>query len=74
MEFTTSDNDHDEWIDVNCAVRNSGANWWGDCGMNNMNGKYGGNGDSGHEFMRWWYFDYNSMALKTMTLMFRQVD
>ena len=72
MEFSTSDNDNDEWSAVNCALRNSGANWWKSCGDNNINGNYGGKGDSDWEFMRWYYFDNNDMALKTMTLMFRQ--
>jgi len=74
-EFSTSDTDNDEYFRGNCAALWGGANWWGYCGHNNINGKYGGNGDIGIEFMWWHHFDnfgYNSsMALKTMTLMFR---
>ena len=73
MEFTTSDNDNDERIDGNCADA-WGSNWWGNCGWNSINGKYGGDGDIGGEFMWWWHFDNNQMSLKTMTLMVRQAD
>ena len=73
MEFTTSDKDNDA-AGYNCADYIGGANWWRSCGSNNMNGKYGGNGDSGRKFMSWYYFDYDWQALRTMTLMFRQVD
>ena len=44
MEFSTSDNGNDAWSSDNCAAHFGGGNWWGDCD-NNMNGKYGGNGD-----------------------------
>ena len=77
MEFSTFDNDNDKWSDVNCAAFHGGANWWGiNCGFNNINGKYGGNGDSGGEFMFWTGFWNNDKvkSLKSMTLMFRQAD
>ena len=83
MEFTTFDRDNDAWSDGNCAD-GWGANWWGNCGSNNMNGKYGANGDIGKEFMWWkgfwrrccitgmeWDGDKYT-SLKSMTLMFRQ--
>jgi len=73
MEFSTFDNDNDEWRG-DCAASRGGANWWESCGGNNMNGKYGGKGDIDREFMWWWLFDNNVMSLKSMTLMFRQVD
>ena len=74
MAFSTSDRDHDELSD-NCAAYHGGANWWGGgCGWNNINGKYGGNGDIGEYFMFWFDFDDNEMSLKSMTLMFRQAD
>ena len=74
MEFSTFDNDNDDWSIVNCAARRGGANWWENCGWNNINGKYGRNGDIGWEFMFWWHFDHNEMALKSMTLMFREAN
>jgi len=75
MEFSTFDNDHDESSIGNCAAY-FGANWWGNCGSNSINGKYGGNGDSGGEFMFWTGFWNNDKvkSLKSMTLMFRQAD
>ena len=74
MKFSTSDNDNDDEIDTNCAAHYGGGNWWADCGFNSINGKYGGNEDIGGQFMRWRHFDNNDMALKSMTLMFRQAD
>ena len=78
MEFSTSDRDNDPWGGVyfNCAAihHGGGGNWWNDCGHNNINGKYDSNGDIGDEFMWWIDFDNSKMSLKTMTLMFRQVD
>ena len=76
MWFSTFDNDNGLYIDKNCAA-DYGANWWGeDYGRNNINGRYGGNGDSGLEFMHWFLFDRRreNLALKSMTLMFRQAD
>ena len=72
MEFSTFDKDKDASED-NCADDMGGANWWRNCGSNNVNGEYGGNGDSG-KFMSWYQFDNSWQALKTMTLMFRQAD
>merc|ERR1719427_704460 len=60
MEFTTFDDDNDAWRYVNCAYFYGGANWWNRCGHNNINGKYGGNGDIGWKFMHWWHFDNNN--------------
>ena len=78
MNFSTFDNNNDasnSRSSANCAGVFGGGNWWGNCGNNNINGKYGGNGDIGPEFMWWLDFDKNVYtSLKTMTLMFRQVD
>ena len=75
LGFSTFDNDNDE-CGCNCAAlyHGGGGNWWGSCGRQNINGKYGGDGDSGDEFMFWFGFDNSEMLLETMTLMFRQVD
>ena len=70
MQFSTSDNDNDDW-GGNCAAYQGAANWWKYCGHNNMNGKYGGNGDIGVKLMYWWYFDNNFMSLISMSLMLR---
>ena len=63
MEFSTSENDNDEWNGDNCADYKGAANWWRNCGFNNMNGKYGGNGDIGQKFMCWYRFNYKWQAL-----------
>ena len=57
---------------VNCAHYRDGGNWWNSCGDNNVNGQYRGNLDIGEKYMSWYLFDDNLMALKTMTLIFRQ--
>ena len=65
MKFSTSDNDNDDW-GGNCVAYHGAAKWWKECGHNNMNGKYGGNGDIGVKLIYWWYFDNNFMSLKSM--------
>ena len=75
--FSTFDKDNDVWTGDCVAHHGGGANWWGDCGNTNINGKYGDNEDLSkdfHEFMYWYYFDdkKNYISLKSMTLMFRQ--
>ena len=77
MEFSTFDNDNDALSGFNCAAELGGAgNWWGNCGRNSINGKYGGNGYSGGRYMWWYHFDNNDsyMSLESMSLMFRHVD
>ena len=86
MGFSTIDKDNDYARSFNCAEYYGGANWWRFPDHNNINGKYGdsggsGDGDSedngdGGESMHWYHFDNNNnyMALKSMTLMFRQAD
>ena len=71
MEFSTFDKDNDE-SSGNCAANLGGANWWRNCGFNNMNGKYERN-DNGWKFMWWWRFENSATSLKSMTIMFRQV-
>ena len=71
MEFSTYDKDNDRFT-CNCAAERGGGDWWNSCGVTNMNGLYGGKGDSGLEFMFWHGFALNKMALKSMRLMFRQ--
>ena len=73
MGFSASDNDNDA-CSCNCAGFVGAGNWWKNCGKININGKYGVKGDIGEKFNFWYHFDNNYMALKSMTLMFRQAD
>ena len=69
--------DNDEWRDRNCATRygGNGGNWFNGCHEQNMNGKYGADGDSGGNYMYWWDFNKSNhgMALKAMRWMVREV-
>ena len=71
MEFSCFDNNSFDECSKNYG---DGGNWWYLGAYNNINGKYDSNGDIGDEFMWWIDFDNSKMSLKTMTLMFRQVD
>jgi len=73
MKFSTPDKDNDECSSFNCADY-GGSNWWRNCGSNTINGKYGDNKNKYAKFMYWYSFDNSSRSLKSMTLMFRQVD
>ena len=61
-------------IHGNCATKygGNGGNWYNQCLHQNMNGKYGADGDAGGEYMFWASFD-NGMALKSMRWMVREV-
>merc|ERR1719376_1844447 len=76
MQFSTYDVDNDEYS-ANCATRydGNGGNWFNACLRQNMNGKYGGDGDEGSDYMSWYKFDTSDyyMALKTMRWMVREV-
>ena len=76
MQFSTYDVDNDE-SSANCATMygGNGGNWNQACLDQNMNGKYGADGDQSSEFMYWWKFDSSNpyMALKSMRWMVREV-
>ena len=75
MQFSTYDVDNDE-SSANCATEyGNGGNWFNNCHTNNLNGKYGADGDAGVEFMYWNYFDTSNalMVLKAMRWMVREV-
>jgi len=50
MKFTTTDRDHDN-AGFNCAKKFHGAWWYNNCGLSNLNGKYGS--DDFCEGMNW---------------------
>jgi len=74
MEFSTYDVDNDK-DSINCATYwgSYGGNWYDHCTRQNLNGKFGQPGDEGAEFMLWYDFDYNAMALQKSRWMLREV-
>lgn len=38
--FSTRDQDHDTWAQVNCAAQHRGAWWYADCFSCNLNGEW----------------------------------
>ena len=75
MQFSTYEVDNDEWNWGNCATEYGyGGNWYYEqCTGQNMNGKFGEDGDEGQIFMYWSLFDYNYMALQKIRWMLREV-
>ena len=74
MEFSTYDVDNDELSNGNCAtIRGYGGNWYKYCTNQNINGKFGQEGDEGVEFMNWFHFDTSWMALQKIRWMLREV-
>ena len=76
MQFSTYGVDNDDWSDVNCATRyGNGGNWFNSCLYQNMNAKYGADGNEGSYYMFWYMFDTNNsfMALKAMRWMVREI-
>uniref|UniRef100_A0A182MWK7 Fibrinogen C-terminal domain-containing protein n=1 Tax=Anopheles culicifacies TaxID=139723 RepID=A0A182MWK7_9DIPT len=51
MEFSTYDQDHDKYADVNCAIRTASGWWHRSCTRINLNGLYGN--ESGVRFAYW---------------------
>ena len=73
MEFSTKDVDNDE-NSGSCSITYGGVgNWFKNCNYQNFNGEYGSAGDSGWNFMMWYHFDNNQMALQKMRWMLREV-
>ena len=74
MQFSTFDNDNDYHATVNCSSYwgGNGGNWYYYCANQSMSGKYGGAGDEGRNFMFWYYFDGNEMALQKFRWMVRE--
>ncbi|KAI8747660.1 BgiBFREP12.8 [Biomphalaria glabrata] len=51
MFFSTFDRDNDQFSNLNCAERNSGAWWYSYCHISNLNGQWGSTSD--YKGMNW---------------------
>ncbi|XP_035784566.1 fibrinogen-like protein A isoform X2 [Anopheles albimanus] len=70
MEFSTYDQDHDQYADVNCAVRTASGWWHRSCTRINLNGLYGN--ESGVRFAYW--LDWLHLnGLKRTRIMIREL-
>uniref|UniRef100_A0A2M4AGQ4 Putative ficolin n=2 Tax=Anopheles triannulatus TaxID=58253 RepID=A0A2M4AGQ4_9DIPT len=70
MEFSTYDQDHDQYADVNCAVRTASGWWHRSCTRINLNGMYGN--ESGVRFAYW--LDWLHLnGLKRTRIMIREL-
>ncbi|VDI43929.1 ficolin [Mytilus galloprovincialis] len=72
MKFTTYDRDNDIHP-YNCAKIYSGAWWYTDCHLSNLNGKYlGGYHKSAADGIEWYTWKGHNYSLKTVKMMFRK--
>ncbi|XP_052861550.1 fibrinogen-like protein A [Anopheles cruzii] len=70
MEFSTYDQDHDQFGDVNCALRTAAGWWHRSCTRINLNGIYGN--ESGVRFAYW--LDWLHLnGLKRTRIMIREI-
>uniref|UniRef100_A0A2M4CIR2 Putative ficolin n=1 Tax=Anopheles darlingi TaxID=43151 RepID=A0A2M4CIR2_ANODA len=70
MEFSTYDQDHDQYADVNCAIRTASGWWHRSCTRINLNGLYGN--ESGVRFAYW--LDWLHLnGLKRTRIMIREL-
>ncbi|XP_078363541.1 uncharacterized protein LOC144647739 isoform X2 [Oculina patagonica] len=63
MAFTTKDRDNDRHSG-NCAVIRTGAWWYSNCDISNLNGKYLGEKYNGAQGVRWYYFKNRNLSFK----------
>ena len=69
MAFSTKDRDNDIYSPLNCAVRWTGAWWYRNCQLSNLNGKYLGNKKAANG-VRWATFR-NNLSLKYVEMKMR---
>ncbi|XP_055599231.1 angiopoietin-related protein 1-like [Uranotaenia lowii] len=72
QKFTTFDADNDSLDPGNCAVYESGAWWYKDCTLSNLNGKYlGQDAQECNKVMYWTGFHNSCYSLKSSRMMIR---
>ncbi|KAM8718109.1 hypothetical protein ACLKA7_004766 [Drosophila subpalustris] len=69
LKFSTFDKDNDKWEGGNCAIRYSGAWWYGSCYCSQLTGKYKDNDKE--KGLIWPQFRRSEYSLKTAIMMIR---
>ncbi|KAM8718105.1 hypothetical protein ACLKA7_004762 [Drosophila subpalustris] len=69
MKFTTFDKDNDKREVVNCAIRDTGAWWYGSCQFSQLTGTYKDN--RFNKGVNWLHFRGPEYSLKTAIMMIR---
>ena len=62
--FSTRDNDNDNWSEVNCAQRVTGAWWYSQCYRSNLNGRYIDTPGINNQGIVWYYWMNAHSSLK----------
>ena len=72
-QFTTHDQDHDEWDTGSCPQKHGGGGWWyGGCALADLNSQYGqGTGKAG---IRWYSWKNNDQYYKASRILLRPVS
>ena len=77
MQFSTIDQDNDQWQYGNCAGKSKGfgggAGWWNDCGLENLNGYNYGTAIDSAKCMSWYQWGNKWECLKSITMAIRPV-
>jgi ficolin len=69
-QFTTPDQDNDDWLDGSCSDEYRGGWWYGSCFAANLNGEY--NGTDG-QAIRWTSWDDTDYSLRFTEMKIRPV-
>ena len=72
MKFSTKDRDNDQYSGGNCAVSQTGAWWYDNCGNSNLNGRYLGNKGSANG-VNWLHY-HNNLSMKFAEMKLRPTN